>query len=81
MASGDDEKTVVRVTLDRIYEQVIATKDLLAPIPAQVHDHETRIRSLETFKAKTEGARGFVTGVMYVGGGALVGFILNHVVR
>ena len=42
---------------------------------------EPRVRILEGFKAKTEGARGLFTGIAYVAGGAGVGFILNHVVK
>lgn len=52
--SRDEQHNGVVITLDTIYEQVIATKDLASKLVDKVDaiekrdsDHETRIRALE----------------------------------
>lgn len=76
-----EETPVVKVTLDRIYEQVLATKDLVSPIPNQVHDHEIRLRGLEGFVERLKGQRAIVAGLCLAFGGAtgtIASLIVTH---
>lgn len=52
--SADEPRAGVTITLDTIYEQVLATKDIARTLVEKVEsiekrdsDHETRIRALE----------------------------------
>lgn len=78
---ADDDKPAVRVTLDRIYEQVLATKDLVSPLPAQVHDHEVRIRAAESFIDRLKGQRALLAGLALAFGGTtgtIASLIVTH---
>lgn len=71
---SEPQKPGVTVTLDDIYQIVLETKDLVAPLPAKVSDHEDRLRGLEAWKNKAAGV-----GVTLAFLSGLVGAVLSHV--
>jgi hypothetical protein len=62
MADGqqDPGEAVVRITLTTIYTEQLALKAIIAPVPAQVSDHEVRIRAIEKYLWIWIGASGVI---------------------
>lgn len=66
----------VVVTLDTIYEVLLETKELVAPLPDKVNDHETRLRCLEAWKNRAAGVGATLTIVS-----GLVGAFVSHIIK
>lgn len=66
----------VTVTLDAIYREVLETKALVAPLPNQVTDHESRLRLLEAFKNKAAGV-----AVVLAGASGVFGAFVSHLIK
>lgn len=67
------EEPATRVTLGSIYTQLLHMDKKLDPIPAQVSDHEIRIRAIEKYLWIWIGAAGV--------GGAGLGQIVNALIN
>lgn len=70
------QPVAVAVTLDTIYKEVLETKQLLAPLPDKVTDHETRLRLLEAFKNRAAGVG--TVAVLFSG---VVGALSTHLFK
>lgn len=79
--AAETNEPAVRVTLGTIYKELLELKRLVEPLPNQVSDHETRIRALESWKERAAGVRTVLNGLLLIGGGALVSFVLTHVIK
>lgn len=78
MAGTDDnDGPAVKVSLRTIYEKLLDVERKLDPLPAQVADHEVRIRLLEKSTAMLAGARGLVALVVAAGGSATIAHFLK----
>lgn len=67
-ATADESSPSVKVTLEAIYDTVLSIDKKVDPIPAQIRDHEQRIRALER--------HGWMwLGAAAVGGGAFTEII------
>lgn len=78
MSTGDEPQYGVTITNREIYDQVMATKDVLSKLVDKVDavekrdgDHETRLRSLERWRWALAGVGAALGG----GGGAVVSLL------
>lgn len=71
--SPRDDEPVVRVTLTTIYAEQLSLKGIIAPVPAQVSDHEVRIRAIEKYLWIWIGA----SGVLGAGAAQLVDYLIS----
>lgn len=72
MTATNDEPAT-RVTLRDVYDVTLATQRQVQPLPAQVSDHEIRIRAIEKYLWIWIGAAGV--------GGAGLGQIANALIN
>ena len=70
---SDVTEPSTRVTLGTIYSKLLDVEKKVDPIPAQVHDHEIRIRAIEKYLWVWIGAAGV--------GGAGIGQIINTLIN
>jgi hypothetical protein len=69
----NDIEPSTRVNLGTIYAVVLQTKELVAPLPAKLNDHEVRIRAIEKYLWIWIGA----SGVVGAGAGQILNNLLN----
>lgn len=75
------EEEGVKIGFREIYDTVVETRALVAPLPATVHDHENRIRVLERFMDRLSGGKALAYGLGICFGGGALGFVGSHVIH
>lgn len=70
--SADENDGRVFITNQKIYDVLMEVKGTVTPLPAQVSDHEVRIRAIEKYLWIWIGA----AGVLGAGASQMVSFVL-----
>lgn len=74
MTMAAESEPATRVTLRDVYNVALETQNKVSPLPAQVSDHEVRLRAIERYLWIWIGA----AGVIGAGGGQILNAIINN---